>query len=186
MSGAPVSPESQTPVPMMVNPVIVHTTRVSMKVWVMDTRACVTGSFVCAAAAAMPALPRPDSLEKMPRATPNWTAWRTMAPAKPPAAAAGVKAWVTMSSKMPGIAEAFIRIAVSPPRMYSTIIVGTIRLAARPMLLIPPIRTRAVPIISTRPVIQGFTPKVLSSTSAMEFDWVMFPMPKAASAANSA
>ena len=186
MSGAPVSPESQTPVPMIVNPVIVHTTRVSMKVCVMDTSACVTGSFVWAAAAAIPALPRPDSLEKMPRATPNCTACRTMAPANPPAAATGVKACVTMSSKMPGTAEAFIRMAVSPPRIYSTIIVGTIRLAARPMLLIPPMRTRPVPIISTMPVIHGSTPKVLSSTSAMEFDWVMLPMPKAARAAKRA
>ena len=181
-----MSPDSQTPVPMMVKPVIVQTTRVSMKVWVMDTRAWVTGSFVWAAAAAMPALPRPDSLENMPLATPNCTACRTIAPAKPPAAAAGVKAWVTTSSKMPGIAEAFNRMAVSPPRMYSTIIVGTIRLAARPMLLIPPIRTRPVPIIRTTPVNHGSTPKLLWSTSAMEFDWVMLPMPKAASAANSA
>ena len=152
----------------------------------METRACVTGSFVCAAAAAIPALPSPDSLEKMPLATPNWTACRTMAPAKPPAAAVGVKACVTMSSKMPGIADALMRMAVSPPRMYSTIIVGTIRLAARPMLLIPPIRTSPVPIMSTIPVTQGETPKVLWITSAMELDCVIFPMPKAASAANRA
>ena len=34
----------------------------------------------------MPAEPRPDSLEKMPRATPQRMAWATVAPRKPPAA----------------------------------------------------------------------------------------------------
>jgi hypothetical protein len=77
---------------MMTNPVSEQTTMVSMKVCVIETSACVTGSRVCAAAAAMPPVPRPDSLEKTPRATPIRIAIISVAPAKPPAGAAGVKA----------------------------------------------------------------------------------------------
>ena len=49
---------------------MVQTTMVSMNVWVMETNAWVTGCFVMAAAAAIGELPSPDSLEKIPRATP--------------------------------------------------------------------------------------------------------------------
>ncbi|SLJ82386.1 Uncharacterised protein [Mycobacteroides abscessus subsp. abscessus] len=69
-----------TPVTTMVSAVKLTTTRVSMKVWVIDTSACRTGWVVCAAAAAMPPVPRPDSLEKMPRATPYRIAAATPAP----------------------------------------------------------------------------------------------------------
>ena len=65
---------------------------VSMKVWVIETRACRTGSRVCAAAAAMPAEPRPDSFEKIPRATPKRIACLTAAPVNPPTAAVPEKA----------------------------------------------------------------------------------------------
>ena len=51
-------------------PVMAHTTTVSQKVPVIDTRACRTGFLVWAVAAAMGAVPRPDSLEKSPRAMP--------------------------------------------------------------------------------------------------------------------
>ena len=81
----------------------------------METRACVTGSLVWAAAAAIPALPNPDSLEKIPLATPNRTVSRTIAPAKPPAAAVGVKALANIRSSMPGISEILIRITAKPP-----------------------------------------------------------------------
>ncbi|CDG00014.1 Hypothetical protein AJF4211_000950 [Avibacterium paragallinarum JF4211] len=43
----------------------------SKNVPVIEIKPCRTGSFVCAAAAAMGALPNPDSLEKIPRATPD-------------------------------------------------------------------------------------------------------------------
>ena len=58
----------------------------------MEINPCSTGSLVFAAAAAMGADPRPDSLEKTPRATPFWIAILTVAPAKPPMAAVPVKA----------------------------------------------------------------------------------------------
>ena len=47
-----------------------HTTTVSQNVPVDETSAWRTGFFVCAAAATMGALPRPDSFEKSPRAMP--------------------------------------------------------------------------------------------------------------------
>ena len=55
---------------MITRPVIMQMQMVSMKVPVMDTKPCLTGSFVCAAAAAIGAEPRPDSFENTPRATP--------------------------------------------------------------------------------------------------------------------
>ena len=51
------------------------------------------GIGVAAAAAAMGALPRPDSLENKPRLTPDWMVLLMMAPTKPPVAAVGEKAW---------------------------------------------------------------------------------------------
>ena len=42
-----------------------------MKVCVIETSACVTGCSVCAAAAAIPPVPNPDSFEKTPLATPQ-------------------------------------------------------------------------------------------------------------------
>ena len=61
--------------------------------------------YVVPAAWAIPAVPRPASLEKMPRATPKRIAAITAAPAKPPVAAIGLKAWVKIRSKAAGIAE---------------------------------------------------------------------------------
>ena len=73
-------------------PVIRHTTTVSQKVPVADTRACRTGLRVCAAEATSGAEPMPDSLENSPRATPKRMAAMSPCPTSPPAAAPGVKA----------------------------------------------------------------------------------------------
>ena len=72
---------------------------VSMKVPVIEIKPCSTGSSVLAAAAAIGAEPRPDSLENTPRAIPSRIAAMTVAPAKPPTAALPVNAdWKTISS----------------------------------------------------------------------------------------
>ena len=63
---------------------MVQTMMVSIKVPVMETSACSHGSLVLAAAAAIGALPMPDSLEKTPRETPFWMAIITAAPRNPP------------------------------------------------------------------------------------------------------
>ena len=69
-STAPDSPLFHTPETMIARPVMVQTMMVSMKVPIMPTRADRTGLRVMPAAWAIPAVPRPASLEKMPRATP--------------------------------------------------------------------------------------------------------------------
>ena len=76
---------------------------VSIKVPVIDTKPCSAGHFVLAAAATIGALPRPDSLEKTPRAIPLRIAIMTVAPRKPPEAAVGVKAQTRICSIATGI-----------------------------------------------------------------------------------
>ena len=71
VKATPVSPDTQTPDELNAKAVREHITNVSRKVPVMETRACFPGWLVFAAAAAMGALPIPDSLEKSPRATPK-------------------------------------------------------------------------------------------------------------------
>lgn len=78
-----------------------------MKVPSIPIRPERTALWVVPAAWAMPAVPRPASLEKIPRATPKRIAAITAAPAKPPVAAIGVKAWVKISWNAPGIASAW-------------------------------------------------------------------------------
>ena len=67
---APDTPLSQTPVTRMTRPVMVQTTSVSMKVPIIPIRPDWAGLLDWPAACAMPAVPRPASFEKMPRATP--------------------------------------------------------------------------------------------------------------------
>ena len=94
----PSSPSTcHAPVRTIERPVIVQMTMVSMNVPVMLTRPCLTGSFVLAAAAAMGALPRPASFEKMPRATPFCIAMNIV-PTAPPVTAFGANAASTMTA----------------------------------------------------------------------------------------
>jgi len=44
----------------------------------------------------------------------------------------------------------------------------------------PPSSTTAVKTASTAPTTAVFSPNVVCSAAATEFDWVMFPIPKAA------
>ena len=80
-------------------PVSAHTTTVSQKVPVDETSACRTGLRVLAAAATIGAEPRPDSLEKRPRAIPYRQASRTVEPTNPPPTALAVKAPETISRR---------------------------------------------------------------------------------------
>jgi len=70
VSSAPVLPDCHTPETTIARPVMLHTTMVSKNVPIMPIRPLRTGSLLMPAACAMPAVPRPASLEKMPRATP--------------------------------------------------------------------------------------------------------------------
>ncbi len=100
---------------MMAKPVMVQTTMVSMKVWVMDTSACVVAFRVWAAAAAIPPVPSPDSFEKIPRAKPQRTASRTDAPRNPPTAAVEVKASRNTCTAMSSSRVQFRASTVRPP-----------------------------------------------------------------------
>ncbi len=90
---------------MIARPVIEQMMMVSMKVPSMPIRPERTGHLLVPAAWAMPAVPRPASLEKMPRATPKRIAAITAAPAKPPVAATGLKADWKISANAPGMAS---------------------------------------------------------------------------------
>ena len=81
----------------MTSPVRAQMTTVSQKVPLDETSAWRTGLRVCAAAATMGAEPRPDSLEKSPRAIPKRAAIITVVPTKPPPAAWGLKADSTIN-----------------------------------------------------------------------------------------
>ena len=70
LSTAPFRPLCQAPVTISTRPVIVQTISVSMKVPIMPISPDSAAWRVRPAACAMPAVPRPASLEKMPRATP--------------------------------------------------------------------------------------------------------------------
>ena len=94
-----------TPVSTKVRPVIVQIIMVSKKVPVIEISPCFTQESVFAAAAAIGALPKPDSLENTPRATPLWIASITVAPKKPPVAAVGVKALLITKAIASGTAS---------------------------------------------------------------------------------
>ena len=124
VSGAPVNAAPvagstciHAPVAMMAKPVSEQTMMVSMKVCVMETSACVTGCSVCAAAAAMPPVPSPDSLLNTPRATPMRTAIISVAPANPPMAADGRKASRSTKTKMSSMPRQLMASTTSAPAM---------------------------------------------------------------------
>jgi len=75
---------------------------VSTKVPVIVTSPCLTGSFVLAAAAAIGALPRPASFEKIPLAT-HYCIATIIAPSAPPAIAIRPTALSTISTSAAGI-----------------------------------------------------------------------------------
>ena len=107
MAAPAVSPD-QAPVRTSARPVIVQMMIVSMKVPVMEMRPCSAGRFVFEAADAMGAEPRPDSLEKTPRAMPFCIAIMMVDPAKPPTAASPVNALCRMRETACGRASMFM------------------------------------------------------------------------------
>ena len=120
----------------------------------MEIRPCLTGSEVWAAAAAMGALPRPASLEKIPRAIPFCIATR-MAPRAPPAAARIPKADCTISTTAAGTAVILNKITNSAETTYRIAINGTMISATLEILFNPPMitrptqRVRRIPVMTT-------------------------------------
>ena len=146
----PSSPVFQVPVTTMERPVMVHITMVSIKVPVMDTRPWRTGDFVCAAAAAIGALPRPASLEKIPLAIPFCMA-TIMVPMAPPASALPEKALFTMDTTAAGIAPRCVTRIMNANPKYNTAIKGTTICETCAILFSPPIITRPTHTVRISP-----------------------------------
>ncbi len=180
-NAAPLSPLVQTPEQMMARPVIEQMMMVSMKVPIMPMMPERTELVVVPAAWAIPAVPRPASLEKMPRATPKRIAAMTAAPAKPPVAAIGVKAWVKIRLKAVGIASTLTTSTTIPAMMYATHMKGTNAAATLPIRLMPPRMTSPTTTMVANPVTQSGTLNVVCSAWAMLLTCTMLPMPKPAS-----
>ena len=108
VKSAALIPSVHTSVVKITNAVSVQTIIVSMNVPVMLTNACLTGSFVLAAAATIGADPSPASLENRPRATPKRMAAASVAPTKPPVAAWPLNAWLKINEKASGISSNLI------------------------------------------------------------------------------
>jgi len=156
VSCAPVRPLCQVPVVRITIPVNEHTTMVSMKVCVIDTMACATDS-ACAAAAAIGELPRPDSFENTPRATPSGP---RRAPRHRRSRRRGDGGECVLKDESEGRQDA-VDVQREDDRgcaHVDTIITGTSTLAARPMLWIPPRMTMAVAAAMTSPLRRGGTP----------------------------
>ena len=121
-----------------------------MKVSVMDTRPCLTGSLVWAAAAAIGALPRPASLEKIPRATPfawpsSWLRGLLLPPLQ------GRKPRGIRQTRLP--VQLILYISMLTHTMtYIMAINGTIMVVTLAILLSPPITTSAVTRAATTAV----------------------------------
>ena len=82
---------------------------VSINVPVILTNACLTGSFVLAAAATIGADPSPASLENRPRATPKRIAAASVAPYKTPCCRMSIKCMgLNINEKAPGISSNLI------------------------------------------------------------------------------
>src|SRR5690554_6890237 len=156
---------------MIISPVMVHTIIVSKKVPVMDIRPCSTVELVLAAAVAMGALPRPDSFEKTPLATPLLMASMTLAPRKPPLAAVVVKALLNISFIVFGISSKFNPIINMEPATYKITIKGTSTSAILDILLIPLIVTRATKMVKIAVVKATGILKIILADVVMAFTW---------------
>lgn len=73
----------------------------------------------------MPPVPSPDSLEKIPRATPKRSAAMKVVPAKPPTAAVPVKASEKIVANAAGSWSALAAMTQVAPSMYTTAMNGT-------------------------------------------------------------
>ena len=100
------------PVRIMERPVIVQIMIVSIKVPNIDTSPCLAGSSTVAVHAAIGALPRPASFEKIPLAIPFCIAI-IMAPSAPPAIARRPNALCTISASAAGTAVMCVMIIIN-------------------------------------------------------------------------
>ncbi len=95
----------KTSVTASTRPVTLHMITVAKKLPDIETRACLPGVSVFAAAAAIEAVPSPASLVINPRLTPTCKALSIVDPRKPPKAAWPVNAVLKIMNKASGIRE---------------------------------------------------------------------------------
>ena len=157
---------------------MVQIIRVSIKVPVMEIRPCSAGSLVLAAAAAMGAEPRPDSLENTPRAIPFCMAIMMVEPAKPPAAAAPVNADSKIRATAAGTPSRFMTIRPRLMAIYITAIKGITLEATLAMLCRPPMVIAAMRTVSKNPVSTLDRPKEISALSTIALTCGKVPIPK--------
>lgn len=166
----PSRPTFHEPVITIVSPVIVQITSVSIKVPIIEIRPCCAGASATAAAAAIGALPRPASLEKIPLATPICIAI-IIEPIAPPPTARRPNALCTIVARALGIfLKLYTRIA-SVTTKYVTAIKGTITCATDEILLRPPMSTRAVNIVRSMPDI--ITDHEYSRPNSVTAHWLL-------------
>jgi len=179
----------------MARPVIVQMISVSIMVPIMETRPCLTGSSVWAAAAAMGALPRPASLEKIPRETPFFIL-RNMEPITPPVAALGEKAPLNISPNTAGTCSMFMIITPRARITYNTAMKGTSFSVTWPIRLMPPNSTIATSAAIKMPKIRfalSLVPSMIWKLiraelmeATMVFTCVALPVPNTVSTPNTA
>ena len=152
VTATPSRPIFHVPAITIERPVIVQITIVSMNVPSIEIRPCCPGESVSAAAAAIGALPRPASLEKIPRAIPFCIAINT-APSAPPAAARRPNALSIIVLNAPGISPRCVNRMINTTTTYATAINGTTTCETLEIRLIPPITTSATQIDNNTPAI---------------------------------
>jgi len=162
----------------------------------MPKKPCFTGFFVSAQAWAMEPVPRPASLEKMPRDTPFFMLMKKL-PTTPPVTEAGLKAPSIIEANTAGTDLIWKMITPSASTIYMIAMKGTSLEVTLPIRLMPPIRIRAMMIARATPMIRltsftasaGSTLKLLRAESmavVIVLTCVALPVPNTASTPKAA
>jgi len=161
----------------------------------MPNTPCFTGFFVSAQACAIEPVPRPASLEKMPRETPRCMLMNRL-PMAPPVKAFGLNAPTTIDASTSGRRVMFRTTTPSPKSTYKSAINGTSFSLTLPMRLMPPSSTMATSIAHKMPMtrftvgmwsapITLYCVSAVSIAVTMVFTCVALPVPNTVSAPNS-
>ncbi len=125
-----------------------HITMVSTKTSNMPYIPCFTGSVSLVAAWAIGAVPRPASLEKIPRPAPYFIDWTMVMPNAPPITLDGENAPLKMAVNASPKRSICPKITINAETTYTIAINGTSFSAKAPIREIPPITT--IPTITAR------------------------------------
>ena len=149
----PSSGAFHAPVTTRHSPVTVQITIVSMKVAVMESRPCFTGSVSSEAAAAMGDEPNPASFVKTPLPIPIRSASFRLTPVPAPSTAFGRNALLTISASAAGIRSAKQTNSTAEQSRYSAAMTGTSASQTFVIRLTPPSSTSAAAKAVSAPLI---------------------------------